>query len=248
MQTKSFFTTDELSQLHPANIPQHIAIIPDGNRRWATGQAKTQIKGHIQGASGLMDIIRAGKELGINTFTIYTFSTENWNRDPLEIRSLMWLIKKFLKNECNEMVKEGVRFGTIGDISAVPYSLQKTITETKNATEQCDTIRMILAINYGSRNEITRALNRIIDDYSEGRVQKEKITESLVGEYLDTAPWGDPDLLIRTSGEMRVSNYLLWQISYAEIYVTETLWPDFSPHHLLAAVKHYQLRERRKGA
>lgn len=244
----SYFSEAERASVDPTKVPQHIAIVPDGNRRWAESQAASTTEGHQNGANGLMDIIRSAKELGVKVVTVYTFSTENWNRDPDEVNALMWLIQSYLDQECAEMVEGGVKLATIGDLSPIPSSVKETIDQTKAATKDCDKITMVLAINYGSRDEMCRAVTRIIDDYSQGRVQKEEITESLITSYLDTAHWPDPDLYIRTSGEERVSNYLLWQISYAELHFTPVLWPDFKPAHLLEAVQDFQRRKRRLGA
>jgi len=244
----SYYTEEEKQQLDPNRVPHHIAIVPDGNRRWANSHEATVDQGHRSGADGLMDIMRSAKELGVKVVTIYTFSTENWKRSPEEVASLMWLIQTYLEGECQEMVDNEMKFETIGDLTPVPDAVKNTIIETKAATAHCDKITMVLAINYGSRDEIRRSVAQIIDDYSIGKVQKEDITESLIASHLDTARWPDPDLYIRTSGETRVSNYLLWQISYSELYFTDVLWPDFRPQHLLEAVQCFQNRKRRLGS
>lgn len=246
--TTCYFTEEEVATLDPAKIPQHVVIVPDGNRRWAQSHSETTAGGHRNGADSLMDIIRAAKELKIKVVTVYAFSTENWKRDPDEVNALMWLFKTYLQEECAEMIEGGVRFDTIGDPEPMPAEVRETIAATKAATAHCDQITMVLALNYGARDEIRRALAGIVDEYSKGQVEKEDITETLIASRLDTAKWPEPELYIRTSGEMRISNCLLWQLSYAELYFTEVLWPDFRPQHLLEAVSCFQNRKRRLGS
>jgi undecaprenyl diphosphate synthase len=241
------FSPEQLARLDLSRIPRHVAIIPDGNRRWAKKQQEDSGKGHEAGASTLIEIVSAGKALGIKALTFYLFSTENWTRPKEEVAALMWLLQEFLKEQCAEMQAQGVRLQTIGNLEALPKEALDAIEETVAATAHCDQIDMILALNYGSRDEIRRAFHGILDHYEAGKLQKEDVTEKLISSYLDTKPWGDPDLLIRTSGEMRVSNFLLWQLSYTEIYVTELLWPEFKPKDLLDAVADFQKRERRLG-
>lgn len=245
---KKFFTEEQKKNLDPTLIPQHIAIIPDGNRRWANQRAQGHSEGHQSGANGLLDIVRSAKELGVKVLTVYTFSTENWKRDASEIDALMWLIESYLKEECAEMKREGLKLETIGVLDPLPESLKETIKDVKAQTAECEDITLVLALNYGSRNEITRAVRQIVDDYASGKVERSDITESYFATKLDTARWPDPDLFIRTSDEMRISNYLLWQLSYAEIYVCPVLWPDFQPQDLYDAVKTYQKRNRRLGS
>jgi undecaprenyl diphosphate synthase len=243
----SRFHPSELARLNPSRMPKHIAIIPDGNRRWAKKRLSSIQEGHREGADTLMEMVKAAKELGIEGITFYSFSTENWNRPPEEIWALMALFTTYLNEQCEEMVQSGIKLETIGDLSALPSYLIEAIQKTKFATRECNKINLILALNYGSRNEICRAFRAMIEDYDHQSLKKEDINEATISRYLDTHPWGDPDLLIRTSGELRVSNFLLWQISYSEIHVAPVLWPDFTPHHLIEAIVDFQGRQRRWG-
>lgn len=238
-----YFTQEQIEHINLSRIPKHIAIIPDGNRRWARKQELSSGEGHNQGADILMDVVKSGKELGVKVMTFYTFSTENWSRSPEEVEALMWLLQTYLTDQAQEMIDCGIRFNCIGDISKLPSYLIETIQKTKALTADCDKIEMVLALNYGGRDEICRAVKAIL---KEGK-QEEDITPSLISKHLDTAPWGDPDLLVRTSGEMRISNFLLWQLSYTEIVVTDVLWPDFQPRHLYEAIYTFQQRDRRLG-
>lgn len=242
-----FFSQEQMSLLSKTCIPKHVAIIPDGNRRWAKREIQHPNAGHHEGADILMDVVKSAQEIGIETLTFFTFSTENWHRDPAEVAGLMWVIQSYLNDKCAEMVDWGVRFECIGDASKLSEDLCQTIEATKKATAHCKKIKMVLAINYGSRDEICRAIKLIAADYSINKIDKESITEELVSSYLDTHKWSDPELLIRTSGEMRISNFLLWQLSYSEIYVSNVLWPDYRPNHLFQAVYNYQQRDRRLG-
>lgn len=241
------FTLDQIAQLDQSRIPEHIAIIPDGNRRWAKSKDSSAETGHREGADTIMEVVKAGKELGIKAITIYLFSTENWNRPQQEVAALMWLLQSYLMIQSQTMIDNGIRLQTIGDFSRLPASVLKTIQTTKQKTADCHHIDMILAINYGGRDDIRRAVRALVRDASEGLIKEEDVNESLISGYLDTAHWKDPDLLIRTSGELRISNFLLWQISYAEIYMANVLWPDFTPAHLLEALIDYQKRHRRHG-
>ena len=244
---KSYFHSHELARLDFSRIPKHIAIIPDGNRRWAKKRLSAIQEGHREGADTLMETVKAAKEIGIKEITFYTFSTENWNRPELEVTALMMLFNNYLESHCEEMIEWGIRLETIGDLKLLPSYLQKTIEETKNLTRECHEITLILALNYGARNELCRAVISILEDYDHMRITKEEIDEKRISRYLDTHQWQDPDLLIRTSGELRISNFLLWQISYAEIHIAPVLWPDFTPGHLMNAIVDYQGRERRWG-
>ena len=246
-QAKKYFNAMQLEQLDVTRIPHHIAVIPDGNRRWAKQRTATADVGHREGADTLMEIVKAAKELGIKALTLFSFSTENWNRSSEEIAALMIIYMNYLIEQCDEMVNNGIKLETIGDLSRLPHALIEVIQQTKTATKECSQFNLILALNYGSRNEICRAFQAMLDDYDQNRLSKEDFNEETISRYLDTHPWGDPDLLIRTSGECRISNFLLWQISYTEIYVSDVLWPDFSPQHLLKAVIDFQHRDRRWG-
>lgn len=247
MTESTFFTKAQLDSLDHSKIPKHIAIIPDGNRRWAKNKLFNPQKGHHYGANKLIEIVKAAKEIGIKTLTFYLFSTENWIRPKREVNFLMSLIKEFLNAQCEEMIKSGVHLDTIGDLSKLPDDVIEIVKKSCERTAQCNKINMIMALNYGARDEIRRAFDQILTECYNGKLKKEQVTESLIAQHLDTAPWGDPDLLIRTSGEMRISNFLLWQLSYAEIYVTDILWPDFTPNDLLTAVLDYRDRNRRWG-
>lgn len=228
-------------------IPKHIAIIMDGNRRWAKNQGLLSMVGHWHGAEALTKIVESASSLGVKVLTVYAFSTENWNRSPDEVDSIMQLFRMYLIGQKDRMIREGVRLGTIGDLRRLPAAVKETLDDVKKATSAGDKLDLVLAINYGARDDIKRAFISIAHDCEQGRLQKEDITEALISRYLDTAPWGDPDLLIRTSGESRLSNFLLWQISYSEVYITDVLWPDFDELELIKAIAAYQKRVRRIG-
>ncbi|MDF2550369.1 MAG: uppS [Chlamydiales bacterium] len=234
-------------QIDPSNIPRHIAIIPDGNRRWAKKQAKSFFEGHREGASVVLEIVKKAKTLGIDTLTVYTFSTENWKRPQAEVDALMFILEDYLKRETKSMVESGICFHTIGNLEPIPASTKQAILEAKNQTKDCSEINFILAINYGARDEMLRAFKHLAADLKSQAVSIDALDEQLFKRYLDTAPWKDPDLLIRTSGEKRLSNFLLWQIPYTEIYFTPVLWPDFTLQDLIEAILEYQRREKRLG-
>lgn len=244
---KQYYSSDQITLLDLKKIPKHIAFIPDGNRRWAKKQKMHIDEGHKEGSDNLIEIVKAGKELGIKTFTFYLFSTENWSRPQEEIDALMWLLHTYLIEQRSTFLEEGTSLHTIGDLTALPDYVNETIRETKQITAHCNEVDLIFALNYGSRDEIKRAVQAIVKDIENKKLTSDQISEKMISQYLDTAPWGDPDLMIRTSGELRVSNYLLWQISYAEIFSTPVLWPDFTTEHLLEALISFQKRERRLG-
>lgn len=225
-------------------IPEHVAVIMDGNRRWAKKRLLPLVAGHFAGANALKRIVRDAAEVGIKALTVYAFSTENWIRPQVEVDALFKVLESYLIQERGSMVKEGVALKTIGKVEKFPESLVDVLNETKNMTAGGKTIELVLALNYGARDELKRAIQAMM---REG-IKEEQVTEELVSHYLDTSDRKDPDLLIRTSGEMRLSNFLLWQLSYTEVYVTDVLWPDFSKKHLLQAVKEYQRRDKRWGA
>lgn len=248
-QFEIFFTEDQRNALNKEKIPHHVAIIPDGNRRWAKKNGFSIIRGHRQGADNLMEIVKAAKALGIKIITFYIFSTENWARDNIEVRALLWLLESYLVEQAPTMLESGVSLKTIGDISRFPSSVVKTIKNTVELTKHCQDIDMVFALNYGGRDDIRRAVQSILLDFKkENKFPVEAVTEDLISRYLDTAQWPDPELLIRTSGEQRMSNFLLWQTSYTEIYIADVLWPEFYPEHLLEAILAFQRRERRLGA
>jgi len=245
---ESCFSPEELSQLAPYPIPKHVAIIMDGNRRWAKKRLLPSVVGHWRGVDALMNTVEAARDIGIETVTVYAFSSENWNRSKAEKSALFKIFELTLTNQCAVMIQNGIRLHSIGDTSPFPATFVKILEETKAATAHCDSIDLVLALNYGGRDDIRRALVSLIDDCDQKRVSKESITEELISSYLDTSYWTDPDLLIRTSGENRISNFLLWQLAYTEVYFTETLWPDFTEQSLLKAVIDYQQRNRRFGS
>ena len=245
--TDTLFSPIELQAKEGARVPHHVAIIMDGNRRWAKQRHMPCVLGHWKGAEMITQIVKAAAELGVKVLTLYAFSTENWSRSREEIEELMNLFNFYLKRQKDFMIREGVRLETIGDIERLPEDLKKSLAETKNATAAGKKIDLVLALNYGGRDDIKRAVLSIVHDCEIRKIAKTDITESLISSYLDTAQWKDPDLFIRTSGEQRLSNFLLWQLSYTEVYVTKTLWPDFNEKHLLQAVVEFQNRERRLG-
>lgn len=228
-------------------VPNHIAFIPDGNRRWAKKNLFEAIRGHEKGADILMDVVKAGKDAGVKVMTFYLFSTENWNRPKREIDKLMHLLERYLITKRQEMVENGVKLHSIGDLSPFPKSVLTELAKTKEATEACKQVDLVFALNYGGRDEIRRAVQKIVDAISENKLNRESISEEVIAKYMDTCRWKDPDLLIRTSGEMRISNFLLWQLSYTEVHVTQVLWPDFGPKDLSLAIAEYQKRDRRLG-
>jgi undecaprenyl diphosphate synthase len=203
--------------------------------------------GHWKGAETLTKIVRAASELGIKVLTVYSFSTENWGRAKEEVDALMHLFKVYLEKQREPMIREGVKLEVIGDLQRMPASVLKEINLSRASTAIGKKIDLVLAINYGGRDDIRRAFVAMIEDFEKGKLAKEQISEQMISQYLDTARWPDPDLLIRTSGERRQSNFLLWQLSYTEFYHTDILWPDFDEHELLHAVREVQQRQRRIG-
>ena len=233
--------------LDPAKLPRHVAIIMDGNGRWAKQRLMNRIKGHEKGSEAVRTIVRTSRELGISVLTLYAFSTENWQRPKAEVAALMTLLGRFLKSERKEMMDNDIRLNTIGQIDRLPGFVRKVLEEIMQVTGQNRSMTLNLALSYGARNEIVRMVRSLAEKSISGDITPEAISEQLVSDHLYTADFPDPDLLIRTSGEMRISNFLLWQIAYSEIFVTETLWPDFSKEEYLQILKDYQQRERRFG-
>jgi undecaprenyl diphosphate synthase len=246
-EKQTIYSSEDLSFLDLAKIPRHVAIIMDGNRRWAKRQGLPVMMGHWKGADTLTKIVRAASELGIKTLTVFSFSTENWNRRKDEVDALMHLFKMYLIKQRAPMIKEGVRLQAIGDLNRVPLPVIKELELSKAETAHCKKIDLVVAINYGGRDDIRRAFLAMMTDVEAGRIAKGQISETLISEYLDTAQWPDPELLIRTSGEKRQSNFLLWQLSYSEFYHTDVLWPDFDERQLLQAICDVQSRQRRLG-
>lgn len=236
-----------MSNIDPHKIPKHVAIIMDGNGRWAKKKALNRIRGHEEGAESVRDITRASRRIGISWLTLYAFSEENWKRPRHEIDALMNLLKRFLKSELDEMLENGIRFHTIGRIGKLPEDAQSLIYETKEKTSQNRDMVLTLALSYGGRQEIFDTVRKIAKRIQSGDMGFEELTEQHISDALYTADMPDPDLLIRTSGEYRISNFLLWQIAYTEIYITPTLWPDFRKEEYLSAIEEFQKRERRFG-
>lgn len=243
----TIYSSEELSRLNPHRIPKHIAIVMDGNRTWALKRGLPPMMGHWEGAAVLIDLMRAASELGIKAVTAYSFSTENWRRERDEVESLMDLFESYLIRQREAMVKDGIRLDTIGNLERLPDRVKIALHDSKQATKNSEKIDLVLAINYGGRDEIRRATIRLIEEYRDRPFDPSSLTEEQFAKHLDTARWSDPELFIRTKGEMRISNFLPWQISYSEIYVTDVLWPDFSPKELYQAVLTYQERKRNFG-
>ena len=228
-------------------LPQHIAIIMDGNGRWARRQGAKRIFGHRNAVEAVRQTAEACAELGIKYLTLYAFSTENWKRPKAEISGLMELLVSTIKNETSTLTKNNIRLSSIGEISALPKRCQRELQESKEVTRQNDGLNLILALSYSGRWEIVEAVKDLLKDVKNGILDPEDVTNELFSDYLCTKNIPDPELLIRTSGELRVSNFLLWQIAYTELYITDILWPDFRKENLYEAIVAYQKRERRFG-
>jgi len=228
-------------------IPQHIAIILDGNGRWAKAKGMPRNYGHTAGAKNVETVCQAAHDLGVKYVTMYAFSTENWNRPEGEVEALMKLLESYLKNCIKTADKNNMRVRVIGDTTRLSERFQERIRELEAASAKNDGLNLQIAINYGSRDEMTRAMRRMSEDVAAGKRKPEEITESVFEEYLDTAGIPDPDLLIRTSGELRLSNFLLWQLAYSEFYFTDVPWPDFKKEELVKAIEKYNERDRRYG-
>jgi undecaprenyl diphosphate synthase len=228
-------------------IPRHIAIIMDGNGRWAKERGMPRISGHSEGVERVRDTVRACAQLGVECLTLYTFSTENWKRPKDEVSFLMRLLLKALEDETDELQTNNVRIRMIGDTSTLPQEVQDELLESIEKTKNNTGLTLILALSYSGRWDLTQAIKHIVQDAGAGRVSDQDVTDELVGKYLSTAGIPDPDLLIRTSGEFRLSNFLLWQLAYTEIYISSRFWPGFRRDELYAAIANYQRRERRFG-
>lgn len=235
------------TDLHKERLPKHVAVIMDGNGRWAKRRGLPRIMGHRRGVDTLKKLLRCCRDWGIEALTAYAFSTENWGRPLEEVDFLMTLFERVLRQELAEMMTEDVRIRFVGDLLALPESLQAEIDYAVTKTKENQGISFTIATNYGGRQEIVQACRAIATQVQQGQMAPEDITEDLFSQHLYTADLCDPDLLIRTSGELRISNFLLWQLAYAEIYVTETLWPDFDQSEFHQAVYAYQQRDRRFG-
>jgi undecaprenyl diphosphate synthase len=227
--------------------PKHVGIIMDGNRRWARNNNLPSYMGHKIGAEKVVDIIQSAKKMGLETLTLFVFSTENWRRSKFEVRKLMALLFIYLKSYKKLMIDEGIKLHIIGDTSKLPKLTQRAITEVISATSEGSSLELVLAVNYGSRDEITRAIKAMMRDCANGKLGPEDVTEIMIKKYLDTSQLHDPELIIRTSGEQRLSNFLLWQSCYTEFYVTDKKWPEFEEQDLVLALEEYNRRERRLG-
>ncbi len=228
-------------------IPQHIAVIMDGNGRWAQKAGKERVFGHQNGVNAVKDTVEGCRELGVKFLTLYAFSTENWNRPVDEVNALMELLVQSIVNETDNLQKNDIRLNFIGDITRLPENCKKTLFEVINQTANNKSMTLTLALSYSGRWDIVNAFKSIAQGLINGELTPDKINEQLIQDHLSTAKMPDPELIIRTSGEFRISNFLLWQIAYSEIYITETLWPEFRKEHLEEALRDYQSRERRFG-
>ncbi|MBA3036051.1 MAG: isoprenyl transferase [Desulfobacterium sp.] len=228
-------------------LPKHVAIIMDGNGRWAEKRLMNRIKGHEAGSEAVRTTVRTCREIGISVLTLYAFSTENWQRPKIEITALMTLLKKFLDSEKKEMMENNIRLNAIGQIEKLPENVRKALKKTMDLTQSNKGMLLNLALSYGGRSEIVDMVKIISAKAKDGKIDPDLITDEFVADHLYTAGMPDPDLLIRTSGEMRISNFLLWQIAYSEIFITDTLWPDFGKEELVKIILDFQNRERRFG-
>ena len=229
------------------NIPQHIAIILDGNGRWAKKKGMPRNFGHTQGSKNVERICEDAYKMGVKYLTVYAFSTENWKRPKEEVDALMNLLRNYMKTCLKTAEKNRMRVRVLGDKTALDDDIRNRIAELEEATKNNDGLNFQIALNYGSRDEMVRAMKKMCMDFKEGRVEAEQIDEKLFETYLDTHDIPDPDLMIRTSGEQRLSNYLLWQLAYSEFYFTDVLWPDFTKEDLAKAIEYYNGRDRRFG-
>ncbi|RLB41436.1 MAG: isoprenyl transferase [Deltaproteobacteria bacterium] len=237
-----------MNELDKSKLPVHVAIIMDGNGRWAKKQGLPRVQGHRKGADTVREVVKASREIGIKWLTLYAFSEENWKRSEMEINALMNLLERFLKGELEEMLKNGIRLRAIGRLYKLPSSTKKLLSQTIRQTSQGTEMTLTLALSYGGRQEILDAVRKIGSMVEKGQLRAEHIGEAHLASALYDPEMPEPDLLIRTSGEYRISNFLLWEIAYTELYITPTLWPDFSREEYLKAIAEFQRRERRFGA
>jgi len=232
------------SLLDKDKLPRHVVIIMDGNGRWARRKGLDRISGHREGMKSVRSVVKSAKELGIRAITLYAFSAQNWSRPKDEVDALMELLKQYLVKEGNTLVEKGIKLNAIGRLWELPQDVHRALIEATEKTVDCNEMTLTLALSYGGREEIVDAIKKII---STEDISPLDLNEDMFNKFLYTADLTEPDLLIRTSGEMRLSNFLLWQLAYTEIYVTKTLWPDFRKRHLIRAILNYQSRERRFG-
>jgi len=243
----SNISSPEYKDIDPSKIPSHVAIIMDGNGRWAKKRILNRVKGHERGLEVVRTIVRTSREIGISVLTLYAFSTENWQRPKTEVTALMMLLKSFLKSELQDMQDNNIRLHTIGQTERLPDDVRDLLYETIRLTEKNSGMVLNLALSYGGRAEILRMVQNIAKKAEAGEIKLDAITEQVISDHLYTKGMPDPDLMIRTSGEMRISNFLLWQIAYSEFFITDTLWPDFGKDEFVKILKDYQSRERRFG-
>ncbi|HET7746040.1 MAG TPA: isoprenyl transferase [Vicinamibacteria bacterium] len=228
-------------------LPRHVAVIMDGNGRWAAQRGKLRVEGHRAGIASVRDVVETSARLGLQVLTLYAFSVENWKRPESEVSTLMELLKLYLRKELQTLLKNNIRFQVIGRMGELPADVRSELARGMEKTRDRDGLLFNIALNYGGRTEITDAVRKMVGDYQQTGRDPQTIDERVISSYLYTSGQPDPDLLIRTSGEMRISNFLLWQIAYAEIWITDVLWPDFRRRHLLQAIADFQKRERRYG-
>lgn len=233
--------------LEKDRIPRHVAIIMDGNGRWAQRRSLGRVEGHKRGRDAVEAVVETCREIGISYVTLYAFSTENWQRPPTEVRALMALLQRYLRNELQQMMKKNVRLRAVGDLDRLSPEVRKSLDDVISATQNNTGLTVILALSYGAREEIVQAARTLALAAQRGELAPQDITEQHLTQALWTADIPDPDFLIRTSGEFRLSNFLLWQLAYTELYVTDTFWPDFTRDEFLRALANYQSRERRFG-
>ena len=233
--------------LSPFETPRHVAIIMDGNGRWASARGLPRGEGHRRGVEALRKTVRAAGEMGISYLTIFSFSAENWTRPPSEIRDLMGLLRRFIRNDLAELHQNRVKVRVIGERSDLDPEIRRLLDEAEELTKNNDKLTLVVAFNYGARQEIARAARRIAEDVAQGVIKPADVTMETIGRFLDAPDLPDPDLIIRTSGEQRLSNFLLWQSAYSELVFVPTYWPDFDRATLEAAINEYQQRERRFG-
>jgi undecaprenyl diphosphate synthase len=235
------------SEIDSQNLPAHVAVIMDGNGRWAKQKGGLRIFGHQSAITAVRDTVEAAAELGITYLTLYAFSTENWARPAYEVTALMQLLVHTIRQETPTLLKNSIRLESIGQIDSLPASCQRELAEAKELTKNGTRMTLVLALSYSGRWDLTQAMRRMSEEVAAGRLAPSAVNEATIAQYLATGGIPDPELLIRTSGEQRISNFLLWQLAYTELYITDLLWPDFRREHFYDAIQAYQRRERRFG-
>lgn len=235
------------AEIDTQNIPAHVAVIMDGNGRWAKQRGGLRVFGHQSAITAVRETVEEAAELGVRFLTLYAFSTENWSRPALEVMALMQLLVHTIRQETATLLKNSIRLEAIGDLATLPKSCQRELAEAMELTKHGNRMTLVLALSYSGRWDLTQAAKRMAADVATGQLQPSQVNEATVASYLVTANMPDPELLIRTSGEQRISNFLLWQLAYTELYITDLLWPDFRKQHFQEAIRVYQRRERRFG-